>query len=435
MKFIKIKIISFCLILLMLGTCFLCQATNPTITSNKIESKTTNTNNANANIVDMIQRIDDNLVYYYLSNLVKYGIRYTGNLKCQFAGDYIYNEFEKMGLFVEFHDWNFEGFKSRNVVATLNGSDPKSNAVFLITAHYDTVENSPGANDDGSGVAAVMAIASVCSKYSFNHTIRFICFSGEEVGTYGSLSYARDAYENEDNIIAVLNLDIIGYANSDYGGRIIRFFHETRSSWIAEFATEISEKYIEIVNMTVENMPNYRGHDGQAFLDYGYDGVWIAEHDGHSWGHSPNDTMEHINLTYLTKATKFMLAVLVELANRPIDLQVILKTPREGTIYFLKRKIPISFARFYFSKLRGTTIIFGKTTASAEVRSSEEIKFVVFCVDNNFVYWDSNPPYEWDFNTRYYSTNGRYTLRVYAYTYSGQFASDEMDIIMFSRQK
>jgi hypothetical protein len=381
----------------------------------------------------MIKQIDENLVSYYLSNLVKYGIRYTGNLECRISGDYLYDEFEKMGLFVEFHDWSFDEFNSRNVVATLNGSDTESDAIFLITAHYDTVKNSPGANDDGSGVAAVLAIANVCSKYSFNHTIRFICFSGEEVGTYGSLSYARDSYEDENNIIAVLNLDIIGYANSVYGGKIIRFHHEKRSSWIAEFAQDISNKYLEIVDMTVEDMPNYRGHDGQAFLDYGYDGVWIAEHDGYSWGHSPNDTIEHINLTYLSKATKFMLAVLVELANRPIDLQVIIKTPYEGTIYFLKRKIPVSFARYYFSKLRGTTIIFGKTTASVQVKSSQEIKFVVFCKDNNFVFWDSSPPYEWDFNSRYNSINGMFTLRVYAYTYTGQLASDEMDIIMFSK--
>ena len=427
-KFIKIKIISLCLIFLLLGTSFLCQATNQTIITNKNGSKT-----ANANIIDMVQQIDENLVSYYLSNLVEYGIRYTGSLECQISGDYLYNEFEKMGLFVEFHDWSFDEFDSRNVVATLNGSDTESDAIFLITAHYDTVKNSPGANDDGSGVAAVLAIASVCSKYSFNHTIRFICFSGEEVGTYGSLFYARDSYEDEDNIIAVLNLDIIGYANSGYGGKIIRFHHEKRSSWIAEFAQDISNKYLEIVDMTVEDMPNYRGHDGQAFLDYGYDGVWIAEHDGYSWGHSPNDTMEHINLTYLSKATKLMLAILVELANRPIDLQVIIKTPYEGTIYFLKRKIPVSFARYYFSKLRGTTIIFGKTTASVQVKSDQEIKFVVFCKDNNFVYWDSSPPYEWDFNSRYNSINGMFTLRVYAYTYTGLFASDEMDIIMFSK--
>jgi hypothetical protein len=427
-KFIKIKIISLCLILLLLGASFLCQATNQTIITNKNGSKT-----SNANIIDMVQQINENLVSYYLSNLVKYGIRYTGNLECQISGDYLYNEFEKMGLFVEFHDWSFDEFNSRNVVATLNGSDTESDAIFLITAHYDTVKNSPGANDDGSGVAAVLAIANVCSKYSFNHTIRFICFSGEEVGTYGSLSYARDSYEDEDNIIAVLNLDIIGYANSVYGGKIIRFHHEKRSSWIAEFAQDISNKYLEIVDMTVEDMPNYRGHDGQAFLDYGYDGVWIAEHDGYSWGHSPNDTMEHINLTYLSKATKFMLAVLVELANRPIDLQVIIKTPYEGTIYFLKRKISVSFARYYFSKLRGTTIIFGKTTASVQVKSSQEIKFVVFCKDNNFAYWDSSPPYEWDFNSRYNSINGMFTLRVYAYTYTGQIASDEMDIVMFSK--
>jgi hypothetical protein len=408
---------------------------NPIILSNRIYMKTTYESSVDTNVVDMIQQVDEDLVYYYLTNLLRYSPRYTGTLKCELAGDYIFNEFEKMGLDVAFHDWCFDGYSSRNVVATLNGTDPSSDAVFIISAHYDTVEGSQGADDDGSGVAGVMAIASVCSNYSFNHTIRFVCFSGEEVGTYGSFSYAHDAYIRGENIVAVLNIDMIGVANSVYGGKIIRFSHEKRSTWIAEFASQVSEKYIDILDMTVEDLPNYRGHDAQPFLDYGYDGVWIHHHDSYKWANTPNDTIDFINFTYLAKASRFLFAVLAEFANRPIDLQVILKKPREGTIYFFNRSIPLSFAKYFFTRLRGTTIIFGKTTASVEVKSNEEIKFVVFCIDNNFVHWDRNPPYEWNFSSRYYSIFGRYTLRVYAYTMSGSYATDEMDIILFSLRK
>lgn len=408
---------------------------NPIILSNKIDMKTTYETSVDIDFLDMIQQVDEDLVSYYLTSLLSYSPRYTGTLKCELAGDYIFNEFEKMGLFVEFHDWSFDGYSSRNVIATLNGTDPSSDAVFIIGAHYDTTEGSQGADDDGSGVAGVMAIASVCSNYSFNHTIRFICYSGEEVGTYGSFSYARDAYARGDNIVAVLNLDMIGVANSVYGGKIIRFSHEKRSTWIAEFASQISEKYIDILDMTVEDLPNYRGHDAQPFLDYGYDGVWIHHHDSYPHANTPNDTIGFINFTYLAKASRFMLAVLAEIANKPIELQVVLKKPHEGTIYLFNRSIPVSFAKYFFTRLRGTTIIFGKTTAIAEVKSNEEIKFVVFCLDNNFVYWDSDPPYEWDFSSRFYLLFGRYTLRVYAYTMSGNYATDEMDITIFSLRK
>jgi len=64
-----------------------------------------------------------------------------------------------------------------------------------MSARYDCTSGSLGADDDGSGVAAVLASASIMSHYAFNHTIRFIAFSGEEVGTYGSFTYAKEAYE------------------------------------------------------------------------------------------------------------------------------------------------------------------------------------------------------------------------------------------------
>jgi hypothetical protein len=384
-------------------------------------------------IIEMIQQVNEDMLYRYLKNLTDFGPRKTGTENCKLAAQYIYDEFEKMSLDVEFHNWDFDEFESQNVVATIDGTNPESDAIFIISAHYDTVKNSPGANDDGSGVAAVLAIANILSKYSFNHTIRFIAFSGEEVGTYGSFTYARDAYNRGDNIIAVLNPDIIGYADTEKGGKVIRFANMDRSAWIPEYANELSEKYYDEVELTVENIPNYRGADNQAFVDYGYDGVWIVEHDGHQWGHSPEDTIDHINFSYLNKATKLLLAILAEIATRPIDVQVILKTPIEGKGYFFDFPlIPLNLGKFHFEGYRGITAIFGRTNASCEVRSKEEIKFVVFCIDNEFIFWDSNPPYEWRIQGRFTALTGRYKLRVYAYTTSGKRAVDEMDIMILT---
>jgi hypothetical protein len=352
-------------------------------------------------------------------------------MKCQLSADYLFNEFKKMGLDVDFHDWEYDEYKCRNVVATLEGTDPDSNAEFIVSAHYDTVRKSPGANDDGSGVASVLAVANACSKYSFNHTIRFICFSGEEIGTYGSFSYVLDAYKNEDNIVGVLNLDGVGYADTSYGGRIIRVLHEERSDWIAEYIVNLSDKHRDLIDIQIEDMPNYRGNDAQPFSDWGYDAVWFGGHDSYRWGHKPEDNLSHINFTYLTKVAKFTLIVLAELSLKPIDLQIIIKKPYEGSLYFNDRSIPLSFGRRFFSRIRGVTIIFGRPKVVAEVFSSQEIKYVVFFVDNNFVSWDSTPPYEWDFANRLYWLFGRYKLKVYAYTTTGMFASDEMDIIVF----
>ncbi|MFO7678111.1 MAG: M28 family metallopeptidase, partial [Thermoplasmatota archaeon] len=290
-------------------------------------------------VVDMIEQIDEELVSYYHTNLMSYGVRYTGTLNATFASAYIFEEFENMGLDVSFHEWTFAGYECRNVVATLPGTDSCSNAIYILCAHYDTVPGSIGANDDGSGVAAVLAAAKILSQYSFNHTLRFITFSGEEVGTYGSFSYARDAYRNKDNIIAVFNADMIGYANTTKGGKTIRFFQPDRSSWMADYASTIAEKYNDLIDLSVEKLPNYIGADHQAFIDYGYDGSWIAHYDGYPWGHTSEDTPDKMNWTYQVKATKLLLAIMAEISQKPIDVQIMLTSPRHGYGYLFSKPI------------------------------------------------------------------------------------------------
>lgn len=401
--------------------------------SEKQNLSVNNTSFDDINIVEMINSVNESKVLYYYQNLMKFGVRYTGTSNCTLAGDWIYTEFEKMGLNVEFHEWNFEKYESKNVVATLAGNDFSSNAIFILCAHYDTFKNSPGANDDGSGVVAVLSIAEILSKYSFNHTIKFIAFSGEEVGTYGSFTYARDAYNRNENIVAVLNLDIIGYADTSNGGKILRFYHEEPSTWITDFAKTISSKYRDINDMNIENMPNYPGADNQAFVDYGYDGVWIAQHDPNHVGHSENDTLEHINITYQIKSTKLMLAILTELAIKPINIQVILRTPLEGMGYFQNNPvIELPFAKYYFDRLRGITVAFGRPIAKADVICKEKVKYVIFTIDDMFIFWDDTSPYEWKIQGKFYPLFGRHTLKVYAYSETGEMHIDQIDIIFLT---
>jgi hypothetical protein len=384
-------------------------------------------------IIEMFQRINESLIFNYHNNLMKFGPRYTGSINCTLAGDYIYDEFEKMGLNVEFHEWEFDGFMSRNVVATINGMNETCDAIFILSAHYDCTAGSLGADDDASGVAAVLAAAKIMSKYSFNHTIRFIAFSGEEVGTYGSFCYARDAYKIGENIIGVINLDMVGYADTIEGGKIIRFHSPERSMWISEFSNEIGEKYIDLIDLSVETRPNYIGADHQAFVDYGYDGVWIAHHDGYPWANSPEDTPDHINWTYLVKATKLLLSIVAELAIKSIDVQIVLRTPLEGQGYLFNRPlISLACGKGWYKGTRGVTIILGRAIASAEIFGNEDIEYVVFCLDGDFLNFDSNPPYERKIQGKYFPIFGKYNLKVYAYTTSKNFATDEMDIIIYT---
>jgi len=98
-----------------------------------------------------------------------------------------------------------------NVVGELRGT-VRPDEIVIAGGHYDSVGN-PGACDNASGTAAVMELASVLSKYSFERTIRFICWDEEETGHVGSRAYA-EAHKNE-SIILYFNLDSIG---QDHGG-------------------------------------------------------------------------------------------------------------------------------------------------------------------------------------------------------------------------
>ena len=110
-----------------------------------------------------------------------------------------------------------------NVVATLKGTDATDNRIFIVSGHLDSrrtdvmngTEDAPGANDDGSGSAAVLECARVMSKHSFPATIIFVTVSGEEQGLLGSTYMAKKARVQNWNIEAVLNNDIMGSNNSN----------------------------------------------------------------------------------------------------------------------------------------------------------------------------------------------------------------------------
>src|ERR1051326_1494531 len=110
-----------------------------------------------------------------------------------------------------------------NVVATLKGTDAKDNRIFIISGHLDNMRSNvmdrtgdaPGANDDGSGSAAVLECARIMSKHSFPATIIFVTVSGEEQGLLGSTYMANKAKKQNWNIEAVLNNDIMGSNNSN----------------------------------------------------------------------------------------------------------------------------------------------------------------------------------------------------------------------------
>ncbi len=273
----------------------------------------------NDDIVDLITQIDESLILGYLENLTSFGPRVTGETACELAAEYIYNEFSSMGLDVRYDNWVYSGYDSNNVEATLPGIDPSSDDIYIICGHYDTVTISPGADDDGSGVAAVLAAAQIMSQYEFNHTIRFVAFSGEEEGLYGSYMYAEEVYNNGDDIKGVLNVDMIGFALDDSQAAYIKVYEDDQSEWLYDFTFAVNQIYNEYIDLQVMHNGWTWGSDHYYFWEFGYSALFYHEYKFNDYYHSSEDTIEHMNLTYDKKGTRLIIATLAELAQSSIN--------------------------------------------------------------------------------------------------------------------
>ena len=133
----------------------------------------------------------------------------------QAAADYLVERFEQAGYTVETQTYEVLGEPCRNLIAALPGASRRRDIV-VVGAHYDAVDGSPAANDNASGVAAVLAVAEHLRETKPAATLRFVCFANEEppffqTAQQGSLVYARACQARGDRIVAMLTPETIGW--------------------------------------------------------------------------------------------------------------------------------------------------------------------------------------------------------------------------------
>ena len=383
-------------------------------------------------ILDLINDVNKTIIDNYIKELISFGPRPAGSRACKQTGAYIASKFTSFGLDVSVENWTFFPIRSQNIVATLNGSDKSSDAVFILSVHYDTGQNSVGANDDSSGIATILAIAQICSQYHFNHTIRFLALSGEELGMCtdmpGSRDYAKKAYDRGENIVACFDLDTIGYCETDRGARTVRVYTPSRATWIPIMMRQVCDNY-PILNMTIEQMANHPA-DQQAFISWGFDAVLICQADQIIYLY--NDTYEHINLSYITKVCRLMIAVTGVLAQKPITLQVRFTDPLRGHMYVFGRKVKAPGLLRSFLR-QGATYLIGRTMVRVNITSTEPIKQVMYGIDDLFyMYRYDTQDTEWKIQGYDTPLIGRHTIMVTVITESGYIARDQMDIYCFT---
>ena len=343
---------------------------------------------------EIVKNINETLMFNYIKNLQDFGPRVTGSNACWQAGNYIYNELKSNGLKTHFINWSYGGYEDRNVEAILEGEREDS---IIICAHYDTVAQSPGADDDASGVAAVLAAAKAISKYKdeirFTYTIRFVTFSGEEEGLLGSYSYAIDAYENGMKIVAVLNADMIGFTRSEIGKENVWIFEKDSSKWITNVSIEMANRYENYVGLQIHRRDATANSDHWSFISCGYDAVFFHEYEFNNYYHTNKDTVEHMDLEYCARVARLITLTLLEIAKMEIidkeKPQIEIKKPKDGYLYINDREI---------MKIKETVII-GKINFVIEAKDKESgINRVELYFDGKLIAELKTYPYKYLFD-------------------------------------
>jgi aminopeptidase YwaD len=302
--------------------CLLCATTNtvasPSTTYNEQPSMrqhlSSTCNEYSSDILQMIRQVNATQLQSYIQKIQDFGPHKTGTAACIELGRYLYDTLSSFQLSVREDPWRYKLRSGNNIEATLPGNGYDDNIV-IVSAHYDSVSISPGADDDGSGVAVVLAAADIMSKYTFNCTVRFVLFSGEEQGLLGSHEYVQHAYRTGEHIIADLQLDGVGYANTTDDGNQIKHHSNNESSWMVDVSTTIASLYSDDIGLEVLRLPHVTFSDHESFVKYHYDASYFYQYALCPYYHTSEDTLEHMNITYLAKVCKLTIGTLASIAE------------------------------------------------------------------------------------------------------------------------
>lgn len=230
------------------------------------------------------------------------------------AAEYVGEHLTGLGLAVEYHNWQVDG--PPNVIGELEG-ELYPEEVVILSAHLDstTGENpqliAPGADDNASGVAAVLVAAEILSQFSWGRTVRFALWTGEEQRLLGSHAYAQRSSSLGEEIVAVVNLDMIGW--DAVGGPDMDLHAKEAlvpgSLRLAELFSGVVETYH--LNLLPEIHADGMGRsDHVSFWTVGVPAILAIEdyypsgHDFNPYYHTDEDRLEHLDLDFFTEFAK-----------------------------------------------------------------------------------------------------------------------------------
>jgi hypothetical protein len=252
--------------------------------------------------------------------------------------DYYVTELENLNGTITFQEFTVNGELLKNVEFEYQGSELKDE-IIIVGAHYDSVIGSSGANDNASGIAALIELARYITRYPIQRTTRFVAFVNEEPPFFqskymGSWIYAKNARSRGENIIAMFSLETIGYYSSEKGsqrypfplgssypetGNFLAFVGNLRSKHLVYKSIETFRRKAAFPSEGIvapQWMTGIGWSDQWAFWQESFPAIMITDTAPfrYEYYHTSEDTPDKLSYDGFTRAVSGIYQVINELA-------------------------------------------------------------------------------------------------------------------------
>jgi len=284
----------------------------------------------NEYIAGLVAQVDVARISGWIGNLVNFPTRHTLSSHNVEAAEWLRGQFQALGYTdVVFYDFKVKSAIRHNVICTKPGK-VAPNKYLIVCAHYDSrmkslgdaVSIAPGADDNASGVAALLEMARILFAVDTTYSIRFCAFSGEEQGYVGASAYATFAGNSGMQIPLLINMDMVGHPENPSNPTII-VEHDignhvrTNDAPSLAFANQMTQAAADYTTLQTTLGPIYSS-DYMPFEYLGY--VCIGAYDGadvEPFYHTANDTIDKVNMGFCGEVTRMVLATVLTIAGSP----------------------------------------------------------------------------------------------------------------------
>lgn len=253
--------------------------------------------------------------------------RYTFSSRIRNAEQFVYEYYAALGLSVRYVPWTYGSNSGRNVVAEVRGAS-QPERVLLVGGHLDSnsqapYSSAPGADDNATGTAVTLLIARLLRTYRPAITVRFVHFTGEEQGQWGSKAYARSLRLNNEQVIGFINLDMIGWDGDGDRRAEIHTASGPKSNALGTSFLERNDRYGQGIFFERKTTTASRFSDHSPFWDNDYASFLVIENfftdavprDRNPYYHNTGDLPAQVNYNYVARLGRVALATFVELAG------------------------------------------------------------------------------------------------------------------------